>query len=214
MCGRMKDYRDWSEYQRLMNEASIPIKQPGPEAAPNLEIRAEIRPTDDAVILRPTEGGTELLLARWWLVPWFHKGALKEWKATTFNARADTIETSRAFRDSFQRRRCLVGANGWWEWKDEGGKRKQRYWIEPRDKEPIMFAGIWDRCDTIDKGPVESFAVVTQGPGMLCDVHDRAPVVLYHDEWAQWMDLDADVGVLLAREPLDRFAVTPVESNV
>ena len=72
-----------------------------------------------------------------------------------------------------------------------------------------MFAGIWDRCETTDQGPAESFTIVTLPAGaVLNGYHDRAPVVLFGDEWARWLDLDGDVADLLGPESADRFTVT------
>jgi putative SOS response-associated peptidase YedK len=85
------------------------------QAAVNLEAREQIRLTNDAPIVRMIDGALNVSNARWWLDPWFHKGELKDWKATTFNTRAETVPTSRAYRDSFKRRRCLVVADGWYE---------------------------------------------------------------------------------------------------
>ncbi len=184
------------------------------QAAVNLEAREQIRPTNDAPIVRMIDGAPNVGNARWWLVPWFHMGGLKDWKATTFNARAETVATSRAYRDSFKRRRCLVVADGWYEWsgpREGDEKRKQPWLFKPRDGEPIMLAGIWDRCDTTDQGPVESFAIVTQPAGApLNGYHDRAPVVLFGDDWARWLDVEADVTDLLGPESPDRFSVERV----
>ena len=82
------------------------------QTALNIGPREQIRPTNDAPIVRMIDGAPIVGNARWWLVPWFYKGPLKAWKATTFNARAETVATSRAYRDSFERRRCLVVADG------------------------------------------------------------------------------------------------------
>ena len=110
MCGRYPNTQTWTELHAAMrNFVGEPI-----QAAVNLEPREQIRPTNDAPIVRMIDGAPNVGNARWWLVPWFHKGALKDWKATTFNARAETVATSRAYRDSFKRRRCLVVADGWY----------------------------------------------------------------------------------------------------
>lgn len=208
MCGRYPNYQTWAELHGAMRNF---LGEPN-QAAVNLEARAQIRPTNDAPIVRLIEGAPELGNARWWLVPWFHKGALKDWKATTFNARAESVASSRAYRDSFKRRRCLVVADGWYEWSGprEGEEKKKQPWLfMPRNGEPIMFAGIWDRCDTTDQGPVESFTIVTQPAGSpLNGYHDRAPVVLFGNEWARWLDTDADVTDLLGPESRDRFEVS------
>ena len=121
MCGRFKSgHLDWQGYRALLESVSLQIIN---DNRLNFEDREEIRPTDDAVIVRQASQGVELAKARWWLIPFFYKGALKEWKATTFNAKAETIKTAPSYREAFKHRRCLVPASGWWEWKDEGGSR-------------------------------------------------------------------------------------------
>lgn len=207
MCGRFRDTRPWAELQAALREFVGPLDQP----ALNLQLREQVRPTQAATIVRTHDGTPTVSQARWWLIPWFHNGAVKDWKATTFNARAETVKTSRAYRDSFSRRRCLVAADGWYEWKGEREddlKKKQPWLFEPRDGAPMMLAGIWDRCETTDQGLVESFTVVTQPAGApLNGYHDRAPVVLFGNDWSRWLDLDADVDDLLGPESADQFVV-------
>lgn len=210
MCGRYPNQQTWAELHAAIRNFLGEPKQ----AAVNLEPREQIRPTDDAPIVRLLDDAPHVGNARWWLVPWFHKGALKDWKATTFNARAETVATSRAYRDSFERRRCLVVADGWYEWsgpREGDEKRKQPWLFKPRDGEPIMFAGIWDRCETADLGPVESSTIVTQPAcAPLNGYHDRAPVVLFGEDWKRWLDVEADVTDLLGPESPNRFIVTKV----
>lgn len=206
MCGRFRDTRSWAEHRDMLSiiQPTLPL---------NLEPMKQVRPTNQAVIIRPIEGGNELTRARWWLIPWFHKGTVKEWKATTFNARAETVATSRAYRDSFKRRRCLVSATGWYEWTGKPGS-KQMWMFTPRDDAPIYIAGIWDRCETTDQGLVESFTIVTQPAGApLNGYHDRAPVVLFRDEWARWLDHSGDVTDLIGPESRDRFSIFQVTSE-
>ena len=208
MCGRYPNTQTWTELHAAMRNFLGEPKQ----AAVNLEAREQFRPTDSAPIVRMIDDAPNVSYSRWWLVPWFHKGTLKDWKATTFNARAETVSTSRAFRDSFKRRRCLVVADGWYEWsgpRDGDEKRKQPWLFKPRDGEPIMFAGISDRCETTDVGTVESFTIVTQPAGSpLNGYHDRAPVVLFGDEWRRWLDVECDVTDLLGPASRDRFVIS------
>lgn len=208
MCGRFRDTRPWAELYEALTAFVGPFEQP----ALNIESRQQVRPKNAASIVRLTDGAISVSSARWWLIPWFHKGAVREWKATTFNARAETVQTSRAYRDSFKRRRCLVPADGWYEWmgpREDDDKKKQSWLFEPRDAEPIMLAGIWDRCETTDQGPIDSFTIITQPAGApLNGYHDRAPVVLFGPDWKRWLDLDAEVDDLLGPESADRFTVT------
>lgn len=210
MCGRYRNTQTWAELSAGLSEFLGTSTQP----APNMASSLQVRPTNDAPIVRMIDGEPVVGNARWWLVPWFHKGTLKDWKATTFNARAETAASSRAYRDSFKRRRCLVAADGWYEWsgmREGDEKRKQPWLFTARNPEPIMFAGVWDRCDTTDLGPVESFTIVTQPAGApLNGYHDRAPVILFGNEWSRWLDLDADVSDLLGPESRNQFDAVKV----
>ena len=188
----------------------LPLVFPEAHAAPNLEPQPEIRPTDPAPIFRARDGGVEMVSARWWLVPWWHKGTVKEFKLATFNARSETVATSRTFRDAFKQRRCLVAAEGWYEWTAEKGQ-KTKWRFTPKDDAPICLAGVWDRCKTAGAGEVESFTIITQPAGSTLNVyHDRAPVVLQQRDWRAWLDLDADPRLLLGPESIDNFNVAYV----
>lgn len=214
------DYRRLKGYDEMREEFShirIPIRLPVSAAIPNLEPQNEVRPTVPAVVFRQFEDGVELARLRWGLIPFFHRGPLKAWKFATFNARSETLKTTRSYREAFKRRRCLIAADGWVEWKGEG-KPKPKFYIDRRDAAPICFAGLWDRCETEDAGIVESFTMVTQPPGAagdgvgmnrLGDVHDRAPVVLTQQDWARWLDLDAEVDDLLTASPPDLYRIRP-----
>ena len=205
MCGRYRDLRTWAEHREMLTSLGLSIV--APTTAPNLRPVEEVRPTDPAIILRSVQGGVELASLRWWQVPWFHRGNLKDWKFTTFNARAESVQTARSYKDSFAQRRCLVSASGWYEW--TGSKGSKTMWLfEPRD-EPMYLAGLWDRCRTDDAGLVESFTIIVHPAGApLNAYHDRAPVALFGDECRQWLDTTANVDHLLGPESRDRFTIT------
>ena len=150
------------------------------------------------------------MLAGGWS-PWWHKGALKDWKLTTFNAKVETVASARTFRDSFARRRCLIPASCWYEWTGlKGAKVKWRF--EARDEPWLCFGGIWDCCKTADAGEVVSFSIATQPAGApLNGYHDRAPVVVVRHQWATWLDVGADVTPLLGPESVDDFKVALAE---
>ena len=135
MCGRYGRDIPWS----ILHEA-LSLTRPRASEAPNLEPEWDIRPTTPQWIARSAEDGLELIRARWWLVPWWHKGALKDWKLTTFNAKVETVASARTFRDSFARRRCLIPASCWYEWTGlKGAKVKWRF--EARDEPWLCFGG-------------------------------------------------------------------------
>ena len=209
MCGRYRNMQTWTELHAAHSQFLEPPKQP----ALNLEPREQVKPTQNAPIVTLGEGGNvEVWNARWWLIPWFHKGTIKDWKATTFNARAETVASSRAYRDSFAKRRCLVAADGWYEWmgpRDDGSQRKQPWLFTQTEGAPIMLAGIWDSCETADEGRVPSFTIVTRPAGTpLNGYHDRAPVVLMGRDWRRWLDISADVSDLLGPESAEHFTIS------
>src|SRR5579872_5760803 len=93
MCNRYSNLITYRQYVEEFSDTRLPIVFPRPEAAPNLEPRANIYPTEKAPVLLPVEGGLALRELRWGLIPWFHKKTVKEWKPLTTNARSETIAT-------------------------------------------------------------------------------------------------------------------------
>jgi putative SOS response-associated peptidase YedK len=170
-------------------------------AIPNIEPREHIRPTDTTQIIRPIDAenpaaGVEIVDARWWLIPSFHKGPLKAWKPMCANARAETLATTATFRAAFKRRRCLVPATHFFEWTGQKGA-KQMWKFTKAASEIFCFPGLWDVAYTED-GRIESFTIVTTVPGPDCQpYHNRQPVVLEQNQWATWLDLRADPAPLL-----------------
>ena len=209
MCGRMDTSGlTWIEiYSQLSGFAA----NTGP--VPNLETTTDARPTTDQLTARLTREGWALEKMRWWLVPDWRsgkplkdtaKGAGDGFKLTTFNARAETVETAPTFRDAYAKRRCIVPATAWYEWTGAPG-HKVKHRFARADGEPVWFAGIWDRCSTPDAGDISSFAILTvPSSGWLAEVHSRAPVVLEPGEWVGW--LSGDAPDLEARS--DRFIET------
>ena len=200
MCNRYGYLAPVSKLADAFSEIRIPLVfQDG--AIPNLPPRDHIRPTNIAPIVRPLDpaaprAGLELIEARWWLIPFFHKGGVKDWKPMCTNARSETVATTATFRESFRRRRCLVPASHYFEWTGEkGAKTMWRFTRAGADL--FCFAGLWDRAHTAD-GLVESFTILTCAPGVDCaPYHTRQPVILAPEHWGQWLDLSADVAPLL-----------------
>ena len=203
MCGRFGRDIPWDE----LREVFAPLVHP--EAGPNLEPKWDIRPTSSQWIVRPCSGGNELVQARWGLIPYWHRQSLRDFRLTTFNARAETVASAPAFKDAFKRRRCLVPASCWYEWK--GAKApKTKFTFTPHEGGWMCFAGLWDRWRG-DAGEIESFTIVTQPAGApLNGCHDRAPVVVPRASWAQWLDAHADASPLLGPESVDLFNIQEV----
>ena len=101
------------------------------------------------------------------------------------------VHSTSAFKEAFARRRCLVPADGFYEWTGEKG-RKTKWLITVADQRCFCFAGLWDHAETAD-GPVDSFTILTTGAGPdMVPIHHRQPVILARDRWRDWLDLKAD----------------------
>ena len=159
--------------------------------------RYNIAPTDPVLAVRRSEeGGNELGRLRWGLVPgrWAEKGG-----RPLINARAETLESQPAFRESFAERRCLIPADGFYEWlSDERGKRP--LWFSLADGGLFAFAGIWAGLpERSGDGVLHSCAIVTTEPnGLIRPIHDRMPVVLPAEAEEAWLDPDAETDDLRA----------------
>ena len=152
--------------------------------------RFNIAPTDPILAVRRDEDGVrEAGRLRWGLQP--GRWALRPGRPL-INARAETITEQPAFRDSFHERRCLIPADGFYEWrKDENGK--QPIWISRPDGEHWAFAGIWAKLEDPDGQIVHSCAIVTCEPNdLIKPIHDRMPVILEPESEAAWIDPEMD----------------------
>jgi putative SOS response-associated peptidase YedK len=129
----------------------------------------------------------ECVLLRWGLVPSWSKDG----KAVAINARSETAAGKPAFRTAFRKRRCLVLADGYYEWKAEG-KMKRPFFFHRRDGQPLAFAGLWESWHGHD-GPAETCAILTTDANDLTRaVHDRMPVILTPEAGAVWIDPDVN----------------------
>jgi putative SOS response-associated peptidase YedK len=189
---------------------------------PNLMPRYNIAPTQDVAVIRERrepKGERTLQLLRWGLIPsWAEdmKGGAK-----LINARAEGISERPSFREAFQRRRCLVPADGFYEWRTEG-KLKQPYLIQRRDRAPFAFAGLWERWVPRTQPPepayIDSFTIVTtEANALLRPLHARMPVILAPEDYARWFDRgtsEAELKALLKPAPEDLLAYVPVSPRV
>lgn len=181
---------------------------------PNLPPRYNLAPTQDAPVVRRGRDGLRLTLVRWGLIPSWSKGP--DARFAMINARADTLAAKPAYRNAFRDRRCLVPADGFYEWQVvPGGKQPMRI-VRP-DRQPFAFAGIWERWSPApDQPAIDSFAIVTTDANdRLRPIHDRMPVILDPADWGAWIDGPAEaVGHLLRPAPEDALVAYPVSSRV
>jgi putative SOS response-associated peptidase YedK len=183
------------------------------EQRPNLMPRYNIAPTQDVPVVRPTRDGAsrELIMARWGLVP-FWADNLKIGNRL-INARRESVHTQRPFREAYGRRRCLVPADGFFEWRKEG-KARQPLLIRRKDRAPFAFAGLWERWKDPSGSVVRSCTIITcPANALVAPIHDRMPVILAAEDHARWLDPAAtDPRSLLAPCPpawLESFPVNP-----
>jgi putative SOS response-associated peptidase YedK len=211
MCGRFAQQRPASELAEIF--AAEPLTDdPGP--------RFNVAPTDEALVVVQREERRAITAYRWGLIP--HWADAAKVGSRMFNARAESLTTSPAFRDAFRRKRCLVPVDGFYEWKRDGARR-QPYLIGRADGRPLTLAGLWSgwRDPAADR-VVRTFTIVTSGPNdQMADLHDRMPVVVPEAAWSTWLDprLDdlAELNGLLAPNEgvaLRIVAVGPLVNNV
>lgn len=158
-----------------------------------------VAPTDPVTVVLQREDGRSVERHRWGLVPTWAK-SLKE-GARHINARAETVAESATFRTSFRKRRCIVPADGFYEWQRVGERRKQPWFLGPHDDHALLaMAGLWSVWKDPDTGLwVPSATVVTTDANEdVGRLHDRMPVLLPRDAWAAWLDPgQEDRGLLL-----------------
>ncbi len=134
------------------------------------------------------------------------------------NARAETLSSKPAFRTAFRQRRCLVIADGFYEWQ-KLERRKQPYYIHMSDRRPFAFAGLWEHWEGPDAMIIDSCTIITTGPNELtAPLHDRMPVILHPKDYAVWLDPAAEqpsaVRPLLRPYPPDEMSTYPVSTRV
>jgi putative SOS response-associated peptidase YedK len=178
------------------------------------EPRYNVAPTDPVLAVRLNdEGVREPGILRWGLIP--HYTDPDSFDRLLINARAETLAEAPAFRDAFQTHRCLILADGFYEWRaEETGKKP--VWITRPDREPFAFAGLWAAAKRGDGSPIHSCAIVTCEPGeVVAPIHDRMPVILDQHAEAGWLDPEASPADLLALlVPTDELEVTEVSDAV
>lgn len=160
-----------------------------------------IAPTDPVRIvvnrpLRDDQGKTaptptrQLRVASWGLIPSWAKD--RKTQGRMFNARVETLATANAFRRAYARRRCLVPADGWYEWQANEGAAKQPMYMTREDGHPVAFAGLYEFWGERGQTITSCTVVTAPSAGALTDIHDRMPLVLPRDAWAHWLDPAVD----------------------
>ena len=210
MCGRFtltRRERDQLALELGVDPADIPEDTYKP--------RWNIAPTDPHWIVRLKYEDREVLPAKWGLVNTWARDAKRA--AKQINARAETVATNAAFREAFLRRRCVVPADGFFEWRGDA-KNRQPIWFHRADGGLILFAGLYESWQPVINEWQRTFTIVTtEANALLEPVHDRMPVILLDDAADRWMDpRETDLEALqslLVPAPPDLLIATPVSQR-
>lgn len=211
MCGRYTIRRI-----EALRQAVDAILSPAFEEFSEHGPRYNVAPSQNVPLVRLNKNGERVLDAvRWGLIPSWTKGKPK---TQPINARSETVATSGMFRQAYDRRRCLMPADGFYEWQG-ATPPKQPYFIHRPDDAPFMFAAIWERWKVDDEAEtIDTCCQLTTTPnGVIAPIHNRMPVILHARDYARWLDRDmsgADVADLLRPLPNDELEAWEVSTAV
>ena len=152
---------------------------------PTIPPRYNIAPTQDVLTVVEREGTREPRMLQWGLIPFWSKEA-----KGIINARVETIAEKASFNESFQKRRCLIFADGFYEW-ERSGKISQPYYFQLKDSEPFAFAGIWDKWRANDRVITSCAIITTKANELLATIHTRMPVILPPELYDFWLNEDS-----------------------
>jgi putative SOS response-associated peptidase YedK len=153
---------------------------------PNFPARHNIAPTQPVPVVRVAEGKRQFALVRWGLIPAWVKDPRTF--ALLINARGESINDKPAYRYAMKRRRCLIPADGFYEWK-QGRSGRRPYVVRPKDGRPIAFAGLWETWMGPNGEEMETAAIITtQASRDIAHIHDRMPVIVPPDAFDFWLD--------------------------
>lgn len=220
MCGRYTSTQD-------PGDLAAEFEAIDETADDRLEPSYNVAPTDRVYTVRMRSGLSQpaeataphraVTTAKWGLVPSWAKDPSTG--SRMLNARVESLTTKPAFRKAVQKRRCLIPADGWYEWArlpDSPGK--QAYYMTPRDGSVLAFAGLWEVWGQGEDRLITCTVVTTESTGQLTAVHDRMPMVLPRSLWDTWLDRDrTDVEELLVPTPnelVDAMELRPVGPEV
>jgi putative SOS response-associated peptidase YedK len=185
------------------------------EELPNFPPRHNIAPTQPVMIVRLKDGKREAALVRWGLLPSWVKDP-REF-SLLINARGESVLDKPAFRAAMRRRRCLIPADGFYEWPQHGGAKRPHY-IRQRSGEPMAFAGLWETWTGPNGEEMETAAIVTTSANrLLVPIHNRMPVIVPPEAFDFWLDPNVDgvtAAALIGPAPEDLLEVYPVSNAV
>ena len=208
MCGRFVGFRSLDELKGI-----FPIDKAACEAIANYNVA----PSQEILAIARYEGENWLVKFHWGLVPFWAKDI--SIGSRMINARLESIAEKPSFRNAFKKRRCLILADGFYEWKGEKG-RKQPMFITLPDHKPFAFAGLWETWnkDDPDSSYKSCTIITTRASEPIRDIHHRMPVILKPHVYESWLDPEnqnvAELGRLLKNEIVTELVSHPVSKHV
>lgn len=208
MCGRFATTYTGEAIAELFNLPQVPQLPPRYNIAPSQSV--------GAVRVSPGNNGRELTLLKWGLIPsWAEDSAIGN---RMINARADTLSEKPSFRNAFKRRRCLVPASGYYEWR-KSTEGKQPVYIRMKEERPFAMAGLWESWQPSGGSEIQSCTVITtESNELLKPVHHRMPVIVADRDFEHWLDPDIQgqetLESILQPYPSDKMTFHPVSTLV
>ena len=205
MCGRATLISPVEEIAEVFGVAPIPLGPPRYNVAPGQDL---------AIVRSAAEGGRELALVHWGLVPWWSKNG--KIARSCIQARRETIAKAPAFRQAFESKRCLVVVDGFYEWSGIG-KARQPHFLRLAGGGPFAIAGVWDSWKAPDGTRIETCAVVTRAArGPAADLHDRMPFILDGDTRERWLSAAPGEAAaeLVKTDWIPELVILPVSKHV
>ena len=179
---------------------------------PDFPPRQHVAPSQPIAIVRQSGGVRHFALVRWGFVPSWAKEILPG--KPLINARAETITEKPSFRNAIRRRRCLIPADGFYEWEGDVPGKKRPYYIQKADHGLMAFAGIWEHWMSPDGSELETAAIITtEANALVATIHPRSPVVIHPEDFEAWLDCTSDnlrdVLPLMRPQADDFFVMAP-----
>ncbi|MGH7909536.1 MAG: SOS response-associated peptidase [Thermodesulfobacteriota bacterium] len=180
MCGRMTLTTDKDDLQSRFGYTY--------DSRVLFKLRYNIAPSQDSPVVTVKEDNRVLIMMRWGLIPFWAKEASIGYKM--INAKAETVHEKPSFRKSFKEKRCLVLADGFYEWKKPDKKNKIPFRFVLKSREPFAFAGLWDLWKDPNNGEeLLTFTIITTSANELMQpIHERMPVILHEKDESKWLD--------------------------
>ena len=210
MCGRFVFF-ELKDFIKQLHQYELPFVE---EQEIDFSANYNIAPDTDIVVLLGDQSKNTLTLAHWGVIPHWAKAMPK---VRPINARAETLAIKPYFRHMLHRSHCIIPASGFYEWKQTAKSKKQPYYIQRADGNPMAFAGLWDiwKSDASAAPVVSCTIITTDANSEMKFVHDRMPVILEPEQWKEWLNANKpEAGKLLLPSKDGALTLYPVSTKV